>query len=50
MHAAEICVCRPGWIKDKTGERLTRTEAGPAAQGWGFVRMRRKFAFAVRDG
>lgn len=30
MHAAEICVCRPGWIKDKTGERLTRTDGGPA--------------------
>ena len=37
---AEVCVCRPGRIKNKAGGRLTRTEAGPATQGWGFVRMR----------
>ncbi len=35
----EVCVCRPGRIKNKTGGRLTRTEAGPAAQGWGLVHI-----------
>lgn len=36
----EVYVCRLGRIKDKAGERPVRTEAGPATQGWGFVRMR----------
>ncbi len=35
----EVCVCRPGRIKNKTGGRLTRTESGPAAQGWGLVHI-----------